>query len=133
MPLHFTHDEEIVSRWSSFPDDSLVAYIGNYPSEPVLESIDVYCRQLRPHNENWDDVINTGGREDGSGYKSTGFVNEYKERLSDQESEWQMRKLLYSSIHRPVYIGHHPRKREYSPAGVLIDEIQSLDTIQHTQ
>ena len=128
MSLRFAHDEQIVSPYSSFPNNSEMVYIGNYPSESVQRHIDNYERELRPTNQLWDAVINTGdSRKRGSGWSSSGFEAKYREYLLETDDRrWKLRVIGVMSHFRPIYVAHHPRHEEYSPARVLIEEVERL-------
>lgn len=126
--LRFTHDREILMGIPNKPDNAVIYYIGNYPNEEIMDKIDKYCKRLRPPNEYWDDVIATGNsREQGSGWNSTGFEPKYKEHIVNNDKAWeQARQVKAKAKSRPVYIGHHPTNKMYSPARVCIQVLETM-------
>lgn len=119
--LRTTHDREILMGISNKPENALIYYIGNYPTEEMAQKIDVYETHLKPPNQMWDDVLNTGDpREQGSGWNYTGFEPQYKEYLATNDAAYRSAMQLRARAKvRPIYIGHHPRNMMYSPARVL--------------
>lgn len=124
--LYVTHDQEIVSRYSDFPENAYVAYIGNYPGKAVAQEIDEYAKPLIPPNSMWDAVLNTGDKKEvGSGWASTNFDGKYLEYLAhDDDALEKATELKARSLVRPVYIGHHPSKEMYSPARLAVNFIK---------
>jgi len=124
--VRFACDKDILKGIDNKPDNSLIYYIGNYPTKEILEKVDLYMRHMKPPSNMWDAVLNTGNsKEVGSGYASTGFASKYKEYLVENEKAYA--ELLHTkarSLVRPIYIGHHPSKKMYSPAQVCINMIE---------
>lgn len=119
--VRFTHDREILSGIRNRPKNSLIYYIGNYPTEEILDKIDVYEGYLKPPNKMWDAVLNTGDpKELGSGWNSTGFEGKYKEYLATNDAAYRAAmELRARSLVRTIYVGHHSRDKRYSPARIL--------------
>lgn len=124
--VRFTSDKNILKGIKDKPDNALIYYIGNYPTKEMINKVDMYMRYMKPPSKMWDDVLNTGNsKEVGSGYASTGFASKYREYLVQNEKAYA--ELLHTkarSLVRPIYIGHHPSKKMYSPAQVCINMIE---------
>jgi len=131
--LRFTHDREILTGISGKPDNAIIYYIGNYPNAEVTNRVDYYYKNLKPPNEMWDDVLNTGSsRERGSGWNSTGFETKYMEHIINNDKAYkEAQQVKARAKNRPVYIGHHPRNEQYSPARVCIQMIEEVVELDH--
>lgn len=126
--LRWTNDREILKGIKNKSDNAVIYYIGNYPNMEILENVDAYMKNMKPPNVFWDDVLQTGNsKEVGSGYASTGFASKYMQYLVDDDKAYaEMLHTKARSLARPVYIGHHPTKKMYSPAQVCINVLEGI-------
>lgn len=126
--LRFTHDRQILVGLRNIEDNAVICYIGNYPTERILNRVDMYTKNLKPPNEMWDAVLNTGDpKEKGSGWASTGFESKYREYIINNDDAYEEAQMIRARAKvRPVYVGHHPRDEMYSPARVCIQTIENV-------
>lgn len=131
--LRFAHDKEILKGIPDKPDNAVIYYIGNYPTDEILSDVDFYARNLKPPNSMWDDVLRTGdSKEVGSGWASTGFPSKYAEYIVEDDRAYsEALHIKARSLVRPIYIGHHPENKMYSPASVCIDAIKTVVELEH--
>lgn len=129
--LRFTHDTSILMGRHDTVDNALVYYIGNYPTREVLQNVDRYMKHLKPPNEYWDAVVQTGKSKDtGTGWASTGFESKYTEYLMNNDNAFeQAQHTRARAMVRPIFIGHHPKIEMYSPARVCIQFIRDAITL----
>jgi len=124
--LRFTHDREIVAGIPDKPENAMIYYIGNYPTQEILDHVDMYLTDLKPPNNYWDDVLETGdSREAGSGWATTGFEAKYMEYMQNNDQAYaEALHVRARALVRPIYIGHHKKKKLYSPARTCINFIE---------
>lgn len=127
--INWTHEREVL-RGIDAPDNAVVYCICNYPSDKVYEAVDYYCPQLRPPYHLWDDYILQGDK----GYGWHKFKGKYLVYLNESNRAYRAAQQLRArGFVRPVYICHHYREEEHSPAMVctrFISDVVELSVEQ---